>query len=304
MGARSLSRWGGRAGGVPNRASDAATAARTRRRVSVLVRHVTINLFNLVILLPLAWVVLMSVKTLPDSLRGGFLPTRLDWSHYGYVVGHVATLPANLLNSVGVSLSAIAITMVCAVTAGYALVHMRPRGAGWVISLLLVSLYLPVRIVSLISVYETQRWLGLINSTWGLILPYVTLQLAISILIMRSMFQLVPRELIDAARIDGAGHLRTLWLVGIPMVRNGLTVIFVVNFVAVWGEYLLCATLVDDQSRRTVAVVLATAQGGLGAWAWPRLAAFYVIVSAPCLLAFAIAQKFFFKGLTDAAKHL
>ncbi len=75
---------------------------------------------------------------------------------------------------------------------------------------MLVSLYIPVRVVSIISIYETQHWLGLINNTTGLILPYVTLQLAISILIMRSMFQLVPHELIEAAKIDGAGHWRTL----------------------------------------------------------------------------------------------
>ena len=108
---------------------------------------------------------------------------------------------------------------------------------------LLVSLYFPVRVVSIISIYETQHWLGLINNTSGLILPYVTLQLAISILIMRSMFQLVPHEMFESARIDGAGHWRALWEIGLPMVRNGLVVIFIVNFVAAWGEYLLCLTL-------------------------------------------------------------
>ena len=101
---------------------------------------------------------------------------------------------------------------------------------------LLVSLYFPVRVVSIISIYETQHWLGLINNTSGLILPYITLQLAISILIMRSMFQLVPHEMIESARIDGAGHWRTLWEIGLPMVRNGLVVIFIVNFVSRLGR--------------------------------------------------------------------
>ena len=117
------------------------------------------------------------------------------------------------------------ITTVCAVLAGYALVHHDARGApALVVAVLLVSLYFPIRVVSIISIYETQHWLGLINSTSGLILPYVTLQLAISILIMRSMFQLVPHEMIEAAKIDGAGPWRTLWLIGLPMVRNGLVV--------------------------------------------------------------------------------
>ena len=111
---------------------------------------------------------------------------------------------------------------------------------------LLVSLYFPVRVVSIISIYETQHWLGLINNTSGLILPYVTLQLAISILIMRSMFQLVPHEMIESARIDGAGHWRALWEVGLPMVRNGLVVIFIVNFVSGLGRI----SAVRDADRR------------------------------------------------------
>ena len=163
----------------------------------------------------------------------------------------------------------------------------------------LASLYFPIRVVSLISVYEIQSFLGLINSTSGLILPYVTLNLAISVLIMRSVFQLVPHELIEAAKIDGCGPWRTLWLIGIPMARNGLVVVFIVNFVTAWGEFLLCTTLTNDQTARTMPVVLAAAQGGLGQWAWPRLAAVYVIVVTPGILAFTFAQRLFFKGLAE-----
>jgi ABC-type glycerol-3-phosphate transport system permease component len=118
---------------------------------------------------------------------------------------------------------------------------------------------------------------------------------------MRSMFQLVPHEIIESAKIDGAGHLRILWEVGLPMVRNGLVVIFIVNFVAAWGEYLLGVTLIDDEAKRTMPVVLAAAQGGQGQWAWPNLAAVYVIVVTPGILAFTFAQKLFFKGLLEGA---
>jgi len=270
-----------------------------KRNRSAVIRHAVINFFMLIILLPLAWVLVMSVKSLPDAMRGDFWPRTFDFTHYSYVFERIVTLPVNLLNSIYVTMSTVLITTICAVLAGYALVHLRPRGAGLVVGVLLVSLYFPVRVVSIISIYETQHWLGLINNTSGLILPYVTLQLAISVLIMRSMFQLVPHELIEAARIDGAGHWRTLWMVGLPMVRNGLVVVFIVNFVAAWGEYLLCLTLVDDEARRTMPVVLAVAQGGQGYWAWPNLAAVYVIVVTPGIIAFTFAQKLFFKGLME-----
>lgn len=271
------------------------------RNRSAIVRHAVINFFMLIILLPLAWVLMMSVKSLPDAMRGDFWPRRFDFTHYSFVFERIATLPVNLFNSIYVTAGTVLITTICAVLAGYALVHLRPRGTGLVVAALLVSLYFPVRVVSIISIYETQHWLGLINSTSGLILPYITLQLAISVLIMRSMFQLVPHEMIEAAKIDGAGAWRTLWMVGLPMVRNGLVVIFIVNFVAAWGEYLLCLTLVDDEARRTMPVVLAAAQGGQGQWAWPNLAAVYVIVVTPGILAFTFAQKFFFKGLMEGA---
>ena len=271
-----------------------------RNRSSIL-RHAVINLFVVVILLPLAWVLMMSVKSLPDAMRGDFWPRNFDFTHYAYVFERIATLPVNLFNSIYVTAGTVFTTTICAVLAGYALVHIRPRGAGLVVTALLVSLYFPVRVVSIISIYETQHWLGLINNTSGLILPYVTLQLAISVLIMRSMFQLVPHEIIESARIDGAGHWRALWEVGLPMVRNGLVVIFIVNFVTAWGEYLLCVTLIDDEAKRTMPVVLAAAQGGQGQWSWPNLAAVYVIVVTPGIVAFTFAQKLFFKGLMEGA---
>src|ERR1700728_4497653 len=221
--------------------------------------HVVINLFNLIILLPLVWVLIMSVKSLPDAMQGNFWPKRFDFTHYRFVFQHIATLPVNLFNSIYVTAATVLITTTCAVLAGYALVHIRPFGSGLVVTALLISLYFPVRVVSIISIYQTQHWLGLINSTSVLILPYITLQLAISILIMRSMFQLVPHEMIEAARIDGAGPWRTLWLVGLPMVRNGLVVILIVNFVTAWGGYLLWFALIDDEKPRTMPVVLAAA---------------------------------------------
>ena len=270
-----------------------------RRNRGSILRHGVINLFMIIILAPLAWVFMMSIKSRPNSMRGDFWPRKFDFTHYSYVFDRIDTLPINLFNSIYVTTATVLVTTFCAVLAGYALVHMRPRGGGILIATLLVSLYFPTRVVSIISVYEIQDYLGLINVTSGLILPYVTLNLAISILIMRSVFQLVPHEVFEAAKVDGAGPWRSLWEIGLPMVRNGLVVVFIVNFVTAWGEFLLCTTLTNDQVARTMPVVLAGAQGGLGQWSWPALAAVYVIVLAPGVVAFTFAQKLFFKGLTE-----
>ena len=269
------------------------------RNRSLIIRHSVIIFFLLIILAPLAWVLILSVKSMPDSMRGQIWPRKFDFSHYGFVFQRIETLPGNLLNSIYVTAATVLITTACAVLAGFALVHMRSRGKAIVFALLLASLYFPTRVVAIISIYEIQDWMGLINSTSGLILPYITLNLAISVLIMRAVFQLVPHQVIESARLDGAGNWQTLWHIGLPLARNGLVVIFIINFVTAWGEFLLASTLINDQESRTMPVVLAAAQGGMGQWAWPRIAAVYVLVVTPGLVAFTFAQKLFFKGLNE-----
>jgi ABC-type maltose transport system permease subunit len=77
----------------------------------------------------------------------------------------------------------------------------------------------------------------------------------------------------------------------LPLAVNGVVVVAIVNFVAAWGEYLLAATLTNDQSVRTMPVVLASTQGGMGQWAWPRIAAVYIIVVTPGIVVFALLQR-------------
>jgi ABC-type glycerol-3-phosphate transport system permease component len=272
-----------------------------RRNGGTILCHGIINLFMLLVLLPLIWVLLMSVRSRTDAMRSEFWPNHFDFTHYGYVFSKIDTIPRNFANSVYVTSGTVLFTTVFAVLAGYALVHLRPPGGRLVMLALFASLYFPVRVVSLLSIYETQHVLGLINSTSGLILPYITLNLAASVFIMRGVFQYVPRDVIEAATIDGAGPWRALWAVGLPMARNGLLVVLILNFVTAWGEYLLCLTLTNDQTARTIPVVLAGAQGGLGQWSWPNLAAVYVVVISPGVLAFIFAQKWFFKGLFEGS---
>ncbi len=282
----------------------AATAtARHRRRLplGVILKHVVINCFMLVILLPLAWVLLLSVKSLPDSFSTRFWPTQFDFSHYGFVLSKIQTLPQNMFNSVVVTLATVVVTTFCAILAGYAVVHVRLPGRAILLWLLVASLFFPTRLLSLISIYEIQRQLGLLNTVVGLVFPYVTLNLAISILIMRGIFEQLPHELVEASRIDGCGPWRTLLYVLAPLLVNGVVVVAMVNFVSAWGEYLLAVTLTNDQSVRTLPVVLASAHSGMGQWAYPRIAAVYVIAITPGIIIFAMLQRLYFKGLTEGA---
>jgi ABC-type glycerol-3-phosphate transport system permease component len=290
------------AAGELTRPAVRATASRRRPiRIGTIVRHIVLVAFMLVILLPLAWVLLLSIKSIPDAYRPGFWPEHFDFSHYTYAITNIPTLPRNMLNSVVVTLSTVVITTACAVMGGYALVHLKLRGRAIVLALMVASLFFPTRVTSLIAIFETQRALGLINTTVGLILPYVTLNLALSVFIMRGIFEQISHELVDAARIDGAGAWRTLLSVLLPLTRNGIVVVIIVNFVSAWGEYLLGVTLTNDQEVRTLPVVLAGAFGGMGQWAWPRIAAVYVMAVVPGLAAFAFSQRWYMQGLQEGA---
>ena len=273
---------------------------RTHLRRNVFL-HGTLIFFCLVVLLPLVWVLMLSFKSLPDAYNGDFFPTTWDFSHYGYVFNAIPTLIVNMGNSIVVTLSTVFLTSACAVLAGYALTHMKMRGRALVVALLVGSLFFPSRLISLIAIFEIQNEIGLINTLIGLILPYVTLNLATSILIMRGMFEQISSEIVDAAHIDGCGTWQTFWKVLLPLVKNGIIVLVIINFVSAWGEYLLAITLTNDQSVRTMPVVLASAFGGLGAWAYPRIAAIYVMVITPGIIVFAIAQRSYLKGLLEGA---
>jgi ABC-type glycerol-3-phosphate transport system permease component len=280
-----------------------AVTSRPRRGISLrdILLHGTLIFFCAIVILPLAWVFLLSIKSIGDAYTGSFWPEHFDFSHYGYVFGHIPTLVQNMLNSIVVTLSTVVLTSTCAVLAGFALVHLRLPGRALVVSLLVGSLFFPTRLISLIAIFEIQNQLHLINTIIGLILPYVTLNLAISILIMRGIFEQISPEIVDAARIDGCGSWRTLRSVMLPLVINGIIVLVIVNFVTAWGEYLLAFTLTNDQAVRTVPVVLASAFGGMGEWDWPRIAAVYIMVIVPGIVAFAVAQRWYMRGLLEGA---
>jgi ABC-type glycerol-3-phosphate transport system permease component len=277
-----------------------------KRRVKwgPIVRHTVLMLFVLVVLAPLFWVVLLSIKSFPDAVQRWIWPNQFYkplLGHYSFSWDHVPTLRRNFLNSVIVTLGTIVCATVASVLAGYALVHLHTPAKRIVTALLVASMFFPTRVTALVGIFQVQDKLGLVNNTWGLILPYTALSVAISTFIMRGVFETVPTEIIHSAHIDGASSMRTLLQIVLPLVRNGIVVVIIVNFVAAWGEYLLALTLMNDQSHRTLPVVIANATGGMGAWKWPNVAAVYVMAVVPGLVAFGISQRWYMKGLQEGA---
>jgi ABC-type glycerol-3-phosphate transport system permease component len=264
-------------------------------------RHGILLATCVVILFPLFWVLLLSIKSLPDAYTNRIWPHDFEFGAYSRVLTSIETLPQNLENSILVTGATMLITTTVAVLAGYALVHLPTPGKTLVLAILVTSLFVPSRVTGLISIWEIQDRLGLINSTWGLILPYQTLALAVSVFIMRGVFETIPKELTESARVDGAGSFMILRRIMLPLVRNGVIVVLITTFIAAWGEWLLANTLTNDQEQRTLTVVIASANAGFGQLVWPDIAAIYVVAILPGLLAFLLVQRWYMRGLQEGA---
>jgi ABC-type glycerol-3-phosphate transport system permease component len=274
-----------------------------RRRVpwGSIAKHGILIVACLIILFPLFWVLLLSIKSLPDAYTNRIWPHDFEFSAYSRVRTSIDTLPQNIENSIVVTVATMLITTTMAVLAGYALVHLRTPARALVLAILVFTLFVPSRVTGLISIWEIQDRLGLINSTWGLILPYQTLALAVSIFIMRGVFETIPKELPESARVDGASSFMILRRIMLPLVRNGVIVVLITNFIAAWGEWLLANTLLNDQDKRTLTVVIASANAGFGQLVWPDIAAIYVVAILPGLIAFLVVQRWYMRGLQEGA---
>ena len=274
-----------------------------QKRVPIwtIIRHATLLFFCALVLLPILWVLLLSIKSLPDAYQNHIWPNAFDFSHYAYAWDKIPTLQQNYWNSIYVTTLTVIITTIAATLGGYALVFLRAPGKAIVIALFVASMFFPTRVTAFIGIFQMQNQLGLINETWGLIFPYTALSIAISVFVMRGVFQTIPKDLVDSGRMDGAGPLRLLMGILLPLVRNGIVVVIIINFVTAWGEYLLASRLMNEQGNWTLPVVLASASGGMGAWAWPRLAAVYIMAITPGLLFFAITQRWYMRGLQEGA---
>jgi ABC-type glycerol-3-phosphate transport system permease component len=274
-----------------------------RRRVAwgSIAKHGILIVACLIILFPLFWVLLLSIKSLPDAYTNRIWPHDFEFSAYSRVRTSIDTLPQNIENSIVVTVATMLITTTMAVLAGYALVHLRTPARALVLAILVFTLFVPSRVTGLISIWEIQDRLGLINSTWGLILPYQTLALAVSIFIMRGVFETIPKELPESARVDGASSFMILRRIMLPLVRNGVIVVLITNFIAAWGEWLLANTLLNDQDKRTLTVVIASANAGFGQLVWPDIAAIYVVAILPGLIAFLVVQRWYMRGLQEGA---
>ncbi|HEY8285756.1 MAG TPA: carbohydrate ABC transporter permease [Chloroflexota bacterium] len=276
---------------------------RGRLPAGVAVRHLVLIFFCIVALLPIIWVISMSLKPVSEAydVPIKFFPVHPTLDAYSYAFNNIPDLPHYFINSVIVTTGGLIGVMVTSSLAGYALVWLSFPGRRILLTVLAASLFFPTQITSVIGIYQVTAQLNLLDTLIGLILPYIAINLVVSTFIMTGVFRALPKELLEAARVDGCNPFRTFLQIAMPLCANGLIVVAMLNFIALWGEFLLVFTLTSTISSQTLTIAMFQAAAGTGIWEWPRIAAvFSVMISAPIVF-FVILQKWFMKGLMEGA---
>jgi multiple sugar transport system permease protein len=253
--------------------------------------------------MPMAWAAIASVMPAEQAAKGPppWLPSQVDNTNYDALASYGAGIGNYILNSVIVASITIVGTLLVGTLGGYGFSRFAFPGKGILFLVILATLMVPFQSI-LIPLFMWLKQLGLLNTLLGVGLVYVTFQLPFSVFVMRNSFDKVPRELEEAAVVDGAGQIRTLRAVMLPMVMPGVVTIGLFAFLTAWNEFFAALILLTKESSFTLPVLLnATRQGLYGTIEWGALQAGVVITMVPCLIFYVLLQRYYVSGLQSGA---
>lgn len=273
--------------------------------------NLLVNLALIVIaaicLLPMVWAVSASLKDRNELYLATptLLPRNPTLANYIWMFSQtdMSRLPLNMWNSVKVTMGAVVIQSIVATMAGFAFARLKFRGRDLIFYLLILMMFIP-RAGGLMALYELMEFLNLRNSHLGLMLLFPS-AISVALFVMRQNFLGVPRELEEAAILDGANTWQMFWHVDVPMVRGGIAVVAIWEFIYVWGEYLITLTLIDFPELETLSLAVTKLQGWGAHFTSSVLAGYgaesaaYVMAMLPVILMFVFLQRWFVQGLTE-----
>jgi len=254
-------------------------------------------------LLPLVLTFLSSVKTPVEAsaVPPHYLPSALSIANYLKVFHYQAGLGTYLFNSLAVAFLTIVMCLALAIPAGYGLARFRIPAREAIFVLLLSAMMVPYQAL-LTPLYLMFSSLGLANSHLGLAIVHTVIQLPFSIYLMRSSFAAVPRELEEAAIVDGCSSFQALRRIFIPVSLPAVVTLVLFAFITSWNEFIAALIFMGKETRFTVPIMLVgVRQGHFGAVDWGALQAGVVISILPCLLIYLLLQRHFVSGMLSGA---
>lgn len=266
---------------------------------SKLALYACMALVTLLALLPFVWAFLTSLKperqvfTFPPQL----LPAPATMYNYGRAIDHGLLLA--LFNSTVISVTTVALVLGAGSLAAYALARTTFRGSQLVLFLIIAPMMIP-GLVNLVPTYIVMAKLGLLDSYQGLILIYWVHSLPLAIWVLRGFFQSIPGELEDAAAVDGASRLRSLWSIILPLSQPALAAVALLVFLNAWNEFVIASILTSSAVMRTAQVFLYLNMTDVGV-NWGEMMASALAINLPVLALFLLLQRRFIAGLTAGA---
>lgn len=254
-------------------------------------------------LFPVAWIVSLSFKSASDLGNGSFLPTEAVWSNYENILAGDAQelFLSALRNSVGISLIATFISVVLATFAAYAIARLDFPGKRMILTTALAVAIFPV--VSIVTpLFNLWRNIGLYDTWAGLIIPFLSLTLPISIWTLSAFFRQIPWELEQAAQVDGATTWQAFRKVIVPLATPGVFTTAIIAFFIAWNDFVYGISLTSTEAARPVPAALAFFTGA-SQFEEPTgaLAAAAVIVTIPVVVLVLLFQRRIVSGLTQGA---
>ncbi|MER8501754.1 carbohydrate ABC transporter permease [Mesorhizobium sp. M0195] len=282
----------------------AQARSRNRRIGMQIAEHSTGIIASILFLAPIAWTVLSAFKPAQEARQ----PPLPPWPTSGISLENYATLntfgdglwlPAQ--NSIYVSVMTVVLSVIVSVLAGYGFSRFRFPLKNLLFVVILSTIMIPFQSI-LTPIFLVLTKIGLHNTLTGLVCVYVTLQLPFSIFMMRNAFDAVPREIEEAARMDGANNVTMLLRVMLPLVWPGIVTIALFAFLGAWNEFLAALVLMTDQSKFTLPIMMTALQSGrFGAIDWGAVQAGVTVMMVPCLVLFLLLQRFYIRGLMAGA---
>ena len=256
----------------------------------------------LVWLLPLFAIALTSTRSLDDLSRGNYWgwPTDLRIVQNYTAVFTSSPMGRYLLNSVVITLPAVAGTLALSTMAGFALARYRFRGNIALFSIFIAGNFVPFQVLMIPVRDLFVHVIPLYDTVWALVLFHIAFQTGFCTLFMRNFIRELPDALVEAARIEGVAELRIFWHVILPLVRPALAALAVLEFTFIWNDYFWALVLVQSDSARPVTAGL---QALAGQWlaSWQLMSAGALIAAAPSVVIFFVMQRHFIAGLTLGA---
>lgn len=274
---------------------------KTKSGLSNAGRYLLLAVLLCILLFPLYWMVISSFteNRYLLSLPPHFWPQNFQWQNYIKIFQNQQYL-RYFRNSFITAGGTVLLCLAISILAGYSFARFRFRGKSVLLTSVMSVQMFPI-VAILISLYTFYFSWGMLNTYRGLILANVTFCLPLCITLMKSFFDTLPKEMDESAKIDGAGRMRTLMSILLPLTLPGLVAVGIYTFLSVWDDFLFSLIIMQENEMKTLTVGLAQSFLGEYAHDYASLMAFSVAGSAPIVVMFIFFQKYMITGLTAGA---